>query len=64
VNHQAVVASQPLHLVTPVGTLHLNTTVTSFGTKIQRAIWLQGGRLGDIVIGEAQAGLADSQCIT
>jgi len=64
VNHQAVVVGQPVHLVTPVGTLHLNTTVTSFGTKIQRAIWLQSGRLGDIVIGEAQAGLGDAQCLT
>jgi len=64
VNHQKVVVDRPLLIHTPVGTLHLNATITSFGSTTQRAIWLEGSPLGDIVIGEAHAGLANAQCFT
>lgn len=54
-------AGAPADVALPIGVLHLNHTSVQGDKVVVRALWLESA-LGNIVIGEAQAGFAGAPC--
>lgn len=61
VNGSPVSSTDPVDIPLPLGTLHLNHTVTDGASLTRRAVWLETA-LSSVVLGEARAGFTANPC--